>query len=127
MGIGEEGAADLDAGVLHGGAVGVKEVLLGFPVGIAGVAGVVDAGQIGGGVVVGKGEALLIVSLDQLLAGSGRSSLCGQLLAAGKQRVDAGAGIGHLAEFHRRIRPFLKCLLHLTTFCGNSQRKPQKA
>ena len=30
-------------------AVGVKKVLLGLPVGIAGVAGVVDVGQLGGG------------------------------------------------------------------------------
>ena len=45
-------------GVGHSGAVGIKKVLLGFPVGIAGVAGVVDVGQLGGGGVVRKGAAL---------------------------------------------------------------------
>ena len=106
MGVGQKRPADLDAGILHGGAVGVEEVLLSLPIGVAGVAGVVDACQIGGGVVVGKGAALLVVGLDQFFAGSGRGGLGGQLFAAGQQRVNVGAGVVHLAEFHRRIRPF---------------------
>ena len=42
VGVGQEGPADLHAGVLHGGTVGIEEVLLSLPGGIAGVAGVVD-------------------------------------------------------------------------------------
>jgi len=121
MGVGQKRPADLDAGILHGGAVGVEEVLLGLPIGVAGVAGVVDVCQIGGGVVVGKGAALLVVGLDQFFAGSGRGGLGGQLFAAGQQRVDVRAGIGHLTEFHReksfpgRESPF-QYHAHLITF-----------
>ena len=106
MGVGEEGAADLDAGVGHCRAVGVKEVLLSLPGGVAGVAGVVDGSQVGGGVVIGKCAALLVVDCDQRFAGGSGFGFGGQLLAAGQQRVDVRAGVSHLTEFHRRIRPF---------------------
>ncbi len=101
MGVGQESTADLNTGICHGGAVGVEKVLLGFPVGIAGVAGVVDVGEVGSGVVVGKCTALLVIGLHKGLAAVGSGSFGGQLLAAGQQRVDVGAGIGHLTEFHR--------------------------
>ena len=106
MGVGEERAADLHAGVGDSRTVGVKEILLGFPVGVTGVAGVVDVGQVGGRGVIGKGAALLIVGLDNGFVAVSGSSLGGQLLALGQQSVDVGAGIGHLIEFHRE-RPFL--------------------
>jgi len=61
MRVRKESAADLHAGVGHSGAVGIKEVLLGLPVSVAGVAGVVDVGKVRGGVVLCKGFALLIV------------------------------------------------------------------
>ena len=121
MGVGEEGAADLDAGVGHCRAVGVEEVLLSFPVGIAGVAGVVDVGEVGRRVVVGEGAALLVVNIHKGLAAVSGSCLCGQLFAAGQQRVDVRAGIGHLTEFHReksfpgRESPF-QYYAHLITF-----------
>ena len=106
MGVGEERAADLHAGVGDSRTVGVKEILLGFPVGVTGVAGVVDVGQVGGRGVIGKGAALLIVGLDNGFVAVSGSSLGGQLLALGQQSVDVGAGIGHLIEFHRE-RTFL--------------------
>ena len=121
MGVGEEGAADLDAGVGHCRAVGVEEVLLSFPAGVAGVAGVVDVGEVGRRVVVGEGTALLVVNLHKGLAAVSGSCLCGQLFAAGQQRVDVRAGIGHLTEFHReksfpgRESPF-QYHTHLITF-----------
>ena len=121
MGVGEEGAADLDAGVGHCRAVGVEEVLLSFPAGVAGVAGVVDVGEVGRRVVVGEGAALLVVNLHKGLAAVSGSCLCGQLFAAGQQRVDVRAGIGHLTEFHReksfpgRESPF-QYHTHLITF-----------
>ena len=68
MGICQKCPADLHAGVGHGGAVGIKEVLLGLPVSIAGVAGVVDVGEVRGGVVLCKGFALLIVEPDKSIA-----------------------------------------------------------
>ena len=80
MGVGEERAADLHAGVGDSRTVGVEEVLLGFPVGVAGVAGVVDVGQVGGRGVIGKGAALLIVGLDNGFVAVSGSSLGGQLL-----------------------------------------------
>ena len=100
MGIGEEGAADLDAGVGHCRAVGVKEVLLSFPAGVAGVAGVVDVGKVRGGVVLCKGFALLVVEPDKSIAVWCGSGLCGQLFAPGQQGTDVRAGIGHFVEFH---------------------------
>ena len=121
MGVGEERAADLHAGVGDSRAVGVKEILLGFPVGVTGVAGVVDVGQVGGRGVIGKGAALLIVGLDNGFVAVSGSSLGGQLLALGQQSVDVGAGIGHLTEFHReksfpgRESPF-QYHTHLITF-----------
>ena len=96
----EEGAADLHAGVGHGGAVGVKEVLLGLPVCVAGVAGVVDVSQLRSRVVLGKSFALLIVKHYKGVAVRCGSSPGGQLFAAGQQGVDVRAGIGHFIEFH---------------------------
>ena len=106
VGVGQEGPADLHAGVLHGGAVGIEEVLLSLPGGIAGVAGVVDGSQVGGGVVIGKCTALLVVDRDQRFAGGSGFGFGGQLFATGQQRVDVRAGVSHLTEFHKRIRPF---------------------
>ena len=105
MGVGKESAADLDAGVGHSRAVGVKEILFGLPVGVAGVAGVVDIGEVRSGSVVGKSAALLVIGLHKGLAAVGGCGFCRQLLAAGQQCVDVGAGIGHLTEFHRE-NPF---------------------
>ena len=101
MGICQKCPADLHAGVGHGGAVGIKEVLLSLPVFIAGVAGVVDVGKVCGGVVLCKGFALLIVEPDKGIAVRCGSGLCGQLLAPGQQGTDVRAGIGHFVEFHR--------------------------
>ena len=105
IGICQKCPADLHAGVGHGRAVGVKKVLLGLPVGIAGVAGVVDVGQLGGGGVVCKGAALLVVHLNEGVAVWGVSGLGSQLLAPCQQGVDVRAGIGHFAEFHGKF-PF---------------------
>ena len=121
MGICQKCPADLHAGVGHGGAVGIKEVLLSLPVSVAGVAGVVDVGEVGRRVVVGEGAALLVVNLHKGLAAVGGCGFCRQLLAAGQQCVDVGAGIGHLTEFHReksfpgRESPF-QYHAHLITF-----------
>ena len=101
MGICQKCPADLHAGVGHGGAVGIKEVLLGLPVSVAGIAGVVDVGEVRGGVVLCKGFALLIVEPDKGIAVRCGSGLCGQLPASGQQGIDVRAGIGHFVEFHR--------------------------
>ena len=100
MRVRKESAADLYAGVGHGGAVGIKEVLLSLPVFIAGVAGVVDVGKVRGGVVLCKGFALLIIEPDKGIAVRCGSGLCGQLFAPGQQGTDVRAGIGHFVEFH---------------------------
>ena len=121
IGVCQKRPADLHAGVGHSGAIGIKKVLLGFPVGVTGVAGVVDVGEVGRRVVVGEGAALLVVNLHKGLAAVSGSCLCGQLFAAGQQRVDVRAGIGHLTEFHReksfpgRESPF-QYHTHLITF-----------
>ena len=101
MGICQKCPADLYAGVGHGGAVGIKEVLLSLPVFIAGVAGVVDVGKVRGGVVLRKGFALLVVEPDKGIAVRCGSGLCGQLPAPGQQGIDVRAGISHFVEFHR--------------------------
>ena len=101
MRVRKESAADLHAGVGHGGAVGIKEVLLSLPVFIAGVAGVVDVGKVRGGVVLCKGFALLIVEPDKGIAVRCGSGLCSQLFAPGQQGTDVRAGISHFVEFHR--------------------------
>ena len=80
-----------------------------------------DVGEVGRRVVVGEGAALLVVNLHKGLAAVSGSCLCGQLFAAGQQRVDVRAGIGHLTEFHReksfpgRESPF-QYHVHLITF-----------
>lgn len=68
IGVCQKCPADLHTGVGHSGAIGIKKVLLSLPVGIAGVAGVVDVGQLGGGGVVRKGAALLVVHLNEGVA-----------------------------------------------------------
>ena len=105
IGVCQKRPADLHTGVGHSGAVGIKKVLLGFPVGIAGVAGVVDVGQLGGGGVVRKGAALLVVHLNEGVAVLRIGGLGGQLFAPCQQGVDVWAGIGHFAEFHGKF-PF---------------------
>lgn len=104
--IGEERTADLGAGIGDSRTVFIEEVLLRFPVSVTGVAGVVDACQICGGVVVCKGVALLVVNGDDLFIAGGRSGFCGKLLAATQQSVDVGTGIGHLMEFHIEKKSF---------------------
>ena len=96
-------AVDLGDGVGDGGTVGVEKVLLGLPVGVPGVTGVVDVGQVGGGGIVGHGRALVIVDLDQSLIGVGRSGVGGKLGAAGQNGVDVGACIGHFTELHSAL------------------------
>ena len=105
IGVCQKCPADLHTGVGHGGAVGIKKVLLSLPVGIAGVTGVVDVGQLGGGGVVRKGAALLVVHLNEGVAVLRIGGLGGQLLAPCQQGVDVRAGIGHFAEFHGKF-PF---------------------
>ena len=77
IGVCQKCPADLHTGVGHSGAVGIKKVLLGLPVGVAGVAGVVDVCQLGGGGVVGKGAALLVVHLNKGIAVRGIGGLGG--------------------------------------------------
>ena len=123
MGVRQEGPADLYLGIGHGGAVGVKEILFGLPRSVAGVAGVVDIGQLGGGGVVGKGAALLVVHGHQCVAVRGSCGLGGQSFASGQQGVDVRAGISHFAEFHGNEflsgsgAPLYISCAHLTTFC----------
>ena len=123
MGVRQEGPADLYLGIGHGGAVGVKEILFGLPRSVAGVAGVVDIGQLGGGGVVGKSAALLIVHGHQCVAVRGSCGLGGQSFAIGQQGVDVRAGISHFAEFHGNEflsgsgAPLYISCAHLTTFC----------
>ena len=82
MGVRQEGPADLYLGIGHGGAVGVKEILFSLPRSVAGVAGVVDIGQLGGGGVVGKSAALLVVHGHQCVAVRGSRGLGGQSFAS---------------------------------------------
>ncbi len=100
MGVGQKCPADLHAGVGHGRAVGVKEVLLGLPIGVAGVAGVVDAWP-------GWRRCC-----NRQRHGSARNR-CSPAPrrwrqppplrpapCTGQQGIDVGAGVFHLAEFH---------------------------
>ena len=110
MGVGQKCPADLHPCVLHGGTVGIKEILLGLPISVTGVAGVVDACQLCGGVVIGKGAALLVVNIHQLLAAGCPGGLGGQGLALAQQGINVRAGITHFAEFHG-IHPFVSSCL----------------
>ena len=110
MGVGQKCPADLHPCVLHGGTVGIKEILLGLPISVTGVAGVVDACQLCGGAVIGKGAALLVVNIHQLLAAGCPGGLCGQRLALAQQGINVRAGITHFAEFHG-IHPFVPSCL----------------
>ena len=105
IGVCQKCPADLHAGVGHSGAIGIKKVLLSLPVGIAGVTGVVNVGQLGGGGVVCKGAALLVIHLNEGIAVLRIGGLGSQLFAPCQQGIDVRAGIGHFAEFHGKI-PF---------------------
>ena len=69
-----------------------------------------DACQLCGGAVIGKGAALLVVNIHQLLAAGGPGGLGGQRLALAQQGINVRAGITHFAEFHG-IHPFVPSCL----------------
>ena len=105
MGVGQNGPVDFHLGAGHGRAVLVEKVLLGLPVGVAGIAGVVDVGEVGGGAERAHGGALVVVDLGQGLAGGGGSRVGGKLPALGQDGVDVGACVGHFTELHSGDSP----------------------
>ena len=105
VGVGQNGPVDLHLGVGDGGAVLVEKVLLGLPVGVAGVAGVVDAGQVGGGAEGAHGGALVVVDFGQGFAGGGGGRVGGKLPALCQDGVDVGACVGHFTELHSGDSP----------------------